>query len=90
MNRVRIPTQLRTFTNDASEVEAQGGTVSEIVDDLEARYPGLKERLMDDSGKLRRFVNIYVNDEDVRFLDGIGTEVPDGAKLSIIPAVAGG
>ena len=90
MNRVRIPTQLRTLTNDASEVEAQGGTVSEIVDDLEARYPGLKERLMDDSGKLRRFVNIYVNDEDVRFLDGIGTEVPDGAKLSIIPAVAGG
>lgn len=90
MNRVRIPTQLRTLTNDASEVEAQGGTVSEIVDDLEARYPGLKERLMDDSGKLRRFVNIYVNDEDVRFLDGIGTEIPDGAKLSIIPAVAGG
>lgn len=90
MNRVRIPTQLRTLTNDAPEVEAQGGTVSEIVDDLEARYPGLKERLMDDSGKLRRFVNIYVNDEDVRFLDGIGTEVPDGAKLSIIPAVAGG
>ncbi|HZJ52009.1 MAG TPA: ubiquitin-like small modifier protein 1 [Actinomycetota bacterium] len=90
MNRVKIPTQLRTLTNDAPEVEAQGGTVSEIVDDLEARYPGLKERLMDDSGKLRRFVNIYVNDEDVRFLEGIGTEVPDGAKLSIIPAVAGG
>ncbi len=90
MNRVRIPTQLRTLTNDAPEVEAQGGTVSDIVDDLEARYPGLKERLMDDSGKLRRFVNIYVNDEDVRFLDGIGTEIPDGAKLSIIPAVAGG
>ncbi len=89
-NRVKIPTQLRTLTEDAPEVEAQGGTVSEIVDDLEARYPGLKERLMDDSGKLRRFVNIYVNDEDVRFLDGIGTEVPDGARLSIIPAVAGG
>ena len=89
-NRVKIPTQLRSLTEDAPEVEAQGGTVSEIVDDLEARYPGLKERLMDDSGKLRRFVNIYVNDEDVRFLDGIGTEVPDGAKLSIIPAVAGG
>ena len=90
MNRVKIPTQLRSLTNDAPEVEAQGGTISEIVDDLEARYPGLKGRLMDDSGKLRRFVNIYVNDEDVRFLDGIGTEVPDGAKLSIIPAVAGG
>lgn len=89
-NRVKIPTQLRSLTEDAPEVEAQGGTVSEIVDDLEARYPGLKERLMDDSGKLRRFVNIYVNDEDVRFLDGIGTEVPDGARLSIIPAVAGG
>ena len=90
MNQVKIPTQLRSLTGDAPEVEAQGGTVSEIVDDLEARYPGLKERLMDDSGKLRRFVNVYVNDEDVRFLDGIGTEVPDGAKLSIIPAVAGG
>jgi sulfur-carrier protein len=90
MNQIKIPTQLRSLTGDAPEVEAQGGTVSEIVDDLEARYPGLKERLMDDSGKLRRFVNVYVNDEDVRFLDGIGTEVPDGAKLSIIPAVAGG
>lgn len=90
MNQVKIPTQLRSLTGDAPEVEAQGGTVSEIVDDLEVRYPGLKERLMDDSGKLRRFVNVYVNDEDVRFLDGIGTEVPDGAKLSIIPAVAGG
>jgi sulfur-carrier protein len=90
MNQIKIPTQLRSLTGDAPEVEAQGGTVSEIVDDLEARYPGLKERLLDDSGKLRRFVNIYVNDEDVRFLNGIGTEVPDGARLSIIPAVAGG
>ncbi|MGI8521618.1 MAG: MoaD/ThiS family protein [Actinomycetota bacterium] len=89
-NRVKIPTQLRSLTEDAPEVEAQGGTVSEIVDDLEARYPGLKERLLDDSGKLRRFVNIYVNDEDFRCLDGIGTEVPDWARLSIIPAVAGG
>jgi molybdopterin converting factor small subunit len=90
MNQIKIPTQLRSLTGDAPEVEAQGGTVSEIVDDLEGRYPGLKERLLDDSGKLRRFVNIYVNDEDVRFLNGIGTEVPDGARLSIIPAVAGG
>ncbi len=90
MKQVKIPTQLRSLTGDEPEVEAQGGTVSEIVDNLEARYPGLKERLLDDSGKLRRFVNIYVNDEDVRFLNGIGTEVPDGARLSIIPAVAGG
>ncbi|HEU4487697.1 MAG TPA: ubiquitin-like small modifier protein 1 [Actinomycetota bacterium] len=90
MKQVKIPTQLRSLTGDEPEVEAQGGTVSEIVDNLEARYPGLKERLVDDSGKLRRFVNIYVNDEDVRFLNGIGTEVPDGARLSIIPAVAGG
>jgi sulfur-carrier protein len=90
LSRVKIPTQLRPLTGDAPEVEARGRTVSEIVEDLEARYPGLKERLVDDSGKLRRFVNIYVNDEDVRFLDGIGTEVPDGARLSIIPAVAGG
>lgn len=90
MKQVKIPTQLRSLTGDKPEVEAQGGTISEIVDNLEARYPGLKERLVDDSGKLRRFVNIYVNDEDVRFLNGIGTEVPDGARLSIIPAVAGG
>lgn len=89
-HRVRIPTQLRALTGDAAAVEASGATVSEIVDDLESRYPGVKERLMDDSGKLRRFVNVYLGDEDVRFMQGLDTPVPDGAQLSIIPAVAGG
>ena len=90
MTRVKIPTQLRPLTGDEGEVEAWGGTVHEVVEDLEARYPGMKERLVDDSGRLRRFVNVYLDQEDVRFLRGIDTEVPEGARLSIIPAVAGG
>ncbi|MBA2311409.1 MAG: MoaD/ThiS family protein, partial [Actinobacteria bacterium] len=90
-HQVRIPTQLRSLTGDASVVEASGGTISEVVDDLDSRFPGVKERLMDgDTGKLRRFVNVYLGDEDVRFMQGIDTPVPEGARLSIIPAVAGG
>lgn len=87
---VKIPTQLRTLTDGSDEVAADGGTVAEIIESLESRHPGMRARLLDDSGALRRFVNVYVEDEDVRFLDGIGTAVPDGAKISIIPAVAGG
>jgi molybdopterin converting factor small subunit len=87
---IRIPTQLRTWTDGIEEVEASGATVVEIIDDLEHRHPGLKERLVDDDGSLRRFVNIYLDDEDVRFLNGLSTEVPEGARISIIPAVAGG
>ena len=87
---VKIPTQLRSLTDGAAEVEAAGGTISALVDDLETRYPGLKDRLMDDSGGLRRFVNVYLNDEDVRFLEGLDTPVAAGARISIIPAVAGG
>ena len=88
--KVKIPTQLRTLTDGSAEVEVSSGRLAEVIDDLETRHPGLKQRLLDDSGGLRRFVNVYVDDEDVRFLDGLSTEVSEGARLSIIPAVAGG
>ena len=87
---VRIPTILRTYTGGASEVSADGSTLAELLDSLEANHPGLKARMLDDSGALRRFVNIYVGDEDVRFSGGLDAPVSDGAKVSIIPAVAGG
>ncbi|MEA2434294.1 MAG: sulfur-carrier protein [Actinomycetota bacterium] len=87
---VRIPTQLRSLTDGANEVNASGAKVTELIEDLEANFPGLRERLLDEGGELRRFVNIYLNDEDVRFLEGLQTDVPEGAKISIIPAVAGG
>ena len=88
--KVRIPTPLRKLTKDRSEVDAAGSTIREIVDDLEKQFPGFKERMCDDSGDLRRFVNVYVGGEDIRFLDGLDTPVPDGSEVSIIPAVAGG
>lgn len=88
--QVKIPTQLRTLTDGEDEVAASGATVGEVIEDLEARHPGIKERLVDESGSLRRFVNFYVDDEDIRFLQGAATAVPEGARLSIIPAVAGG
>ncbi len=87
---VRIPTPLRALTKGAAEVQAAGGTVSELVDDLERRFPGLRERLVDDGGELRRFINVYVNEEDVRFLDGKTTRLKDGDTVSIVPAIAGG
>ncbi len=87
---VRVPTQLRTFTDGSDEVKADGSTVAEIIEDLERNHPGLRERILDESGALRRFVNLYLDDEDVRFLKGVETEIPEGARLSIIPAVAGG
>ncbi|MFF4651767.1 MoaD/ThiS family protein [Streptomyces sp. NPDC001380] len=87
---VRIPTILRTYTGGAAEVTAEGATLAEVVEDLEASHTGIRARLLDDAGKLRRFVNVYVNDDDVRFADGLGTATPDGAGVSIIPAVAGG
>ena len=90
MALVKIPTQLRTLTGGAEEVDAGGATLSELIESLEASHPGVKERLMDEGGQLRRFVNVYLNDEDVRFLDGLGTAIPDDARVSIIPAVAGG
>jgi molybdopterin converting factor small subunit len=87
---VKIPTQLRSLTDGSPEVSAEGSTVAAVVKDLEDRHPGVGARLLDDAGSLRRFVNVYLNDEDVRFLKGLETEVPDGATMSIIPAVAGG
>ena len=87
---VRIPTILRTYTGGSAEVSAQGATLAEVIEDLESNHPGLRARLLDDAGKLRRFVNVYVDDDDVRFADGLATATDEGAKLSIIPAVAGG
>ncbi len=87
---VRIPTPLRTLTKGAAEVQAAGGTVGDLVDDLERQFPGLKERLLDETGELRRFVNIYVNQEDIRFLQSKKTALKDGDEVSIVPAIAGG
>jgi molybdopterin synthase sulfur carrier subunit len=87
---VRIPTILRTYTQDQSQVSAEGATLTDVLDSLEASFPGIKGRVVDDEGKLRRFVNIYVAEEDVRFSQGLDTPTPDGAQVSIIPAVAGG
>ena len=87
---VRVPTTLRTLTAGASEVAVEGSTVAEALDNLEAAHPGFKQRLLDDAGGLRRFVNVFVADDDVRFLEGLNTPVADGETMSIIPAVAGG
>jgi molybdopterin synthase sulfur carrier subunit len=87
---VRIPTQLRELSGGASEVTAEGGSLATVLAALETAHPGFRERLFDDRGELRRFVNVFVDDEDIRFLDGVNTEVNDGATVSIVPAVAGG
>ncbi len=87
---VRIPTPLQRLTQGQGEVSCDGKTVTELLGDLERRYPGMKERICDESGKLRRFVNIFVNEEDIRFLQGDQTAVKDGDEVSIIPAIAGG
>lgn len=87
---VRIPTILRSYTGDSSSVTAEGATLTEVLDSLEANHPGIKARIVDEDGKLRRFVNVYVAEEDVRFAQGLDTPVKDGAQVSIIPAVAGG
>jgi len=87
---VRIPTPLRKLTGGADEVVIEGANVGEIIENLEAAHPGLKERLCDEAGEIRRFVNVYVNDEDVRFLEGRGTVLKDGDEVSIVPAIAGG
>lgn len=87
---VRIPTILRSYTDGAAEVSVDGTTVGEVIRALDSRHVGIAARIVDDSGQLRRFVNVYVDDDDVRFLDGLETVVVDGATVSIIPAVAGG
>ncbi len=88
--KVRVPTALQKMTNNEGEVEVQGSSVEEIIEDMNTRFPGLKERLYDESGEIRRFINVYVNDEDIRFLEGAKTALKDGDEVSIIPAIAGG
>ena len=89
--KVKIPTPLRNLTNNADTVSTDGAaTIGEAIQQLEAQFPGMRERLLDDTGELSRFVNIYLNGEDIRFLDGLGTAVKSGDELSIVPAVAGG
>ena len=87
---IRVPTTLRVLTAGSSEVEVDGTTLVEVLDALESSHPGFRDRILDDAGDLRRFVNVFVSDDDVRFLDGLNTEVADGDTVSIVPAVAGG
>ena len=87
---VKVPTPLRKFTAGAEAVDGNGATVGALVDDLEQRHAGIRERICDDQGKVRRFVNLYVNGEDIRFLQQLDTPVKDGDELSIVPAIAGG
>ncbi len=90
MIKVRIPTPLRPLTKGKSEVEAQAGSIAAMIDALNQAHPGLKDRICDETGELRRFVNIYVNEEDIRFLKGKETSLNDGDEVSIVPAIAGG
>ncbi len=90
MVKVRIPTPLRTYTKNREEVEVSGSTVGEALADLERQCPGIQSRLLDDKGALRRYVNVFYNDEDVRYLDELKTAVKDGDRIAIVPAIAGG
>ena len=87
---VRIPTPLQRYTKNQSEVEVEGKTVQEVIEQLDQSFPGVRERLCDDQGAIRRFINLYLNEEDIRFMDGEKTGVKDGDELAIIPAIAGG
>jgi len=87
---VRIPTILRSYTDGASEVSADGASLAEVLDSLEQSFPGIRARILDEQGTIRRFVNVYVGNDDVRFLDALDTKTPEGAQISVIPAVAGG
>jgi len=88
--RIRIPTPLRKLTNNEDVVEVKAETIADAIVELQSRYPGIKERLVDDNGEVRRFVNVYVNEEDIRFLQNQDTPLKDGDEVSIIPAIAGG
>ncbi len=88
--KIRIPTPLRKLTNDAEVVEVSSATIGAAITELQTRYPGIKERLLDEKGEVRRFVNVYVNEEDIRFLQNQQTPLKDGDEVSIIPAIAGG
>ncbi len=87
---VRIPTTMRPLTGGAPSLQVEGATLTEVIDNLDAANPGLRDRLLDEDGALRKFVNVFVADDDVRYLDGLNTPVPAGSTVSIIPAVAGG
>lgn len=87
---VRIPSALRKLTNNEEVIEVSAGTVANLIAELQQRYPGIKERLLDENGTVRRFVNVYVNEEDIRFLQNQETPIKDGDEVSIIPAIAGG
>ena len=88
--KVRIPTPLRKLTNDEELIEVEAATIGEAITELQTRFPGIKERLLDDTGAVRRFVNVYVNEEDIRFLQNQDTKIKSGDEISIIPAIAGG
>ena len=88
--KVRVPTPLMKLTDNQNEVTAEGATISEILNNLESQFAGIKERICDENGTPRRFINIYLNEEDIRFLEGESTAVKDGDEISIIPAIAGG
>jgi molybdopterin synthase sulfur carrier subunit len=88
--KVRIPTPLRKLTNNEEVIEVTSATIGDAITELQSRYPGIKERLVDDKGEVRRFVNVYVNEEDIRFLQNQNTPLKDGDEISIIPAIAGG
>ena len=88
--KVRVPTPLRRFTAGVDEVPADGDSIRSVIEDLERRHPGMSERLLDDKGELRRFVNIYLNGDDIRFLQQLDSQVKDGDDISIVPAIAGG
>ena len=88
--KVRIPAPLQKITQNRHEVEAEAGNIKELIVDLEKQYPGLKDRILDENGKIRRFINFYVNDEDIRFLNQDETTIAEGSEVSIIPAIAGG
>ena len=88
--KVRIPTPLRGLTKGQGEVEGKGGSINELIENLERQYGGLKERICDETGSVRRFINIYVNEEDIRFLQGTATVLKAGDLVSIVPAIAGG
>jgi sulfur-carrier protein len=90
MVKVRIPTPLRTLTGGKSEVEAPASDIQSLIESLNGQFPGLKDRVCDDKGEIRRFVNVYLNEEDIRFLKGKYTPVKDGDEVSIVPAIAGG
>lgn len=90
MAKIRIPTPLRSYTKNLEEVDATGATVGDLILDLERSFPGIRERLLDEKGGVRRYVNIFHNDEDIRFLEELRTKVKDGDRVAIVPAIAGG